>query len=226
MQERKILSNTEENYLKAIYKLSDFLDTGAYVSTGDIASKMETKAASVTDMIKRLASKEMLNYIAYRGVKLTEEGEKVATILIRKHRLWEVFLVEKLNFTWDEVHYVAEQLEHIKSDKLIDRLDDFLGNPHFDPHGDPIPDSDGSFRNRPNLLLSGLEVGSNSIVVGVKNHQSEFLQLLDSKNIKIGTQIEVIEKHSYDQSMVVKIDSISEQPISQKVSNDLFVQLV
>ncbi|HEY4195433.1 MAG TPA: metal-dependent transcriptional regulator, partial [Mucilaginibacter sp.] len=124
---------TEENYLKAIYHLS--LQSGA-VSTNQIAASLNTKAASVTDMLKKLADKELLNYTKYQGVTLTPAGEKIAVSFIRKHRLWEYFLVEKLNFKWDEVHDVAEELEHISSKELVDRLDDFMGNPKYDPHGD------------------------------------------------------------------------------------------
>ena len=132
---------SEENYLKTIYHLTTASD--AEVSTNAIAEKMETKASSVTDMLKKLAEKGLINYKKYQGVSLTQDGKLAAKMSVRKHRLWEVFLVEKLGFSWDEVHDIAEQLEHIKSEKLINKLDDFLDNPTEDPHGDPIPDREG-----------------------------------------------------------------------------------
>ena len=132
---------SEENYLKTIYHLTIISDSE--ISTNAIAEKMETKASSVTDMLKKLAEKDLVDYKKYQGVSLTEKGKLSAKMIVRKHRLWEVFLVEKLDFSWDEVHDIAEQLEHIKSEKLINKLDDFLGNPTEDPHGDPIPDKNG-----------------------------------------------------------------------------------
>ena len=146
---------SEENYLKAIYHLESI--SGKGISTNAIAKKLNTKASSVTDMVKRLAEKEVLVYKKYQGVSLTDYGSKTAVEVIRKHRLWEVFLVEKLNFSWDEVHDVAEQLEHIKSPKLINELDTFLGFPKTDPHGDSIPDKDGNFQKIEKKLLSTLE---------------------------------------------------------------------
>jgi len=153
----------EENYLKAIYKLSN-RDVSA-VSTNRIAHEMSTSAASVTDMVKRLAEKNMVGYEKYKGVKLTENGLEKAKSMIRNHRLWEVFLVEKLNFGWDEIHDLAEELEHIGSVELIARLDNFLGNPKFDPHGDPIPDAKGKMLLRSQVLLSQIKTGSFCSVV-------------------------------------------------------------
>jgi len=138
-------SFTEENYIKAIFKLEE-LNQSKAVSTNDIAIKLSMQPASVTDMIKRLAEKKIVSYKKYHGVLLTVKGKKIALTIIRKHRLWEVFLVKKLNFKWDEVHEIAEQLEHINSNELVEKLDDFLGNPKFDPHGDAIPDKEGNMR--------------------------------------------------------------------------------
>src|SRR6201996_7606541 len=167
---------TEENYLKAIYHLSTQSES---VSTNQIAAALSTKAASVTDMLKKLADKELINYTKYQGVTLTTAGEKIALSIVRKHRLWEYFLVEKLNFKWDEVHDVAEELEHISSKELIDRLDDFMGNPKYDPHGDPIPDSNGKFKSHELKPVAGLIVNEIGIISGVRDHSTAFLQYLE-----------------------------------------------
>src|SRR5688500_18567354 len=158
-------SFTEENYLKAIFKLLEGDDEA--VTTNAIAEKMNTRAASVTDMLKKLSEKKLINYKKYQGVTLTSSGKKIALNIIRKHRLWEVFLVEKLNFKWDEVHDIAEQLEHINSDTLIERIDKFLNYPKFDPHGDPIPDINGKFQSNKSVLVSELKLNSVGIMTGV-----------------------------------------------------------
>ena len=156
-----MFSQSEENYIKAIYHLSAVSEKG--ISTNAIAEKLETKASSVTDMIKKLSEKKVVVYKKYHGVHLTEEGSKIAANVIRKHRLWEVFLVDKLNFSWDEVHDVAEQLEHIKSPKLINQLDALLGFPTHDPHGDPIPDKNGNLKTIDKSLLSTLSKNEKGI---------------------------------------------------------------
>ncbi|HSI90051.1 MAG TPA: metal-dependent transcriptional regulator, partial [Adhaeribacter sp.] len=171
-----MLSFTEENYIKAIYKIS--LEGDGAVSTNAIAEVMQTKAASVSDMLKRLKEKEIINYVKYRGVTLTETGRKTALQLVRKHRLWEVFLVDKLKFNWDEVHEVAEELEHINSELMVRRLDEFLGYPKYDPHGDPIPTEDGHMIMKQQVLLAELEPGQAGSVMGVKDSQPIFLQYL------------------------------------------------
>src|SRR6187551_1601443 len=175
---------SEENYLKSIYHLTILTDSE--VSTNAIAEMMETKASSVTDMLKKLAEKELVIYKKYQGVSLTEKGRLSAKMIVRKHRLWEVFLVEKLGFSWDEVHDIAEQLEHIKSEKLINKLDDFLGNPTEDPHGDPIPDVNGKIIKVEKLLLSELKANQTGICVGVKDSSAEFLKYLDKNKIALG----------------------------------------
>ncbi|MBV1888574.1 MAG: metal-dependent transcriptional regulator, partial [Urechidicola sp.] len=158
------LSYTEENYLKAIFSLS--IKNENAVSTNDIANKLNTKASSVTDMIKKLADKKLVDYKKYQGATLTKKGLKIAVSIVRNHRLWEVFLVEKLDFTWDKVHDLAEQLEHIKSEQLTEKLDTFLGHPTHDPHGDPIPDKDGKIDFGINETLSNLNEGITCVVVG------------------------------------------------------------
>ena len=212
----------EENYLKAIFKISE--QDGKPASTNAISSEMSTSAASVTDMIKRLSDKALIHYERYRGVTLTAQGERIATHLIRKHRLWEVFLVEKLHFSWDEVHEIAEQLEHIKSQRLVERLDEYLSFPKFDPHGDPIPDADGNFAIRKQVLLAEIKPGDDGLVVGVQDHSTAFLQYLDRMELVLGTPVELLEYFEYDESMRVLINNKREQVLSKKVCQNLFIQ--
>lgn len=212
---------SEENYLKAIYHLQTISRKG--ISTNSIAKKLKTKASSVTDMIKKLADKKVLVYKKYQGVTLTDLGNQIATGVIRKHRLWEVFLVDKLNFSWDEVHDVAEQLEHIKSPKLINELDAFLGFPKTDPHGDPIPDKDGEFQKIEKRLLSTIEPSQLGVCIGVKDSSSEFLKYLDKYQISLGQQIKVISKEPFDDSLTILIHD-KEITISQKIANNIYIQ--
>jgi DtxR family Mn-dependent transcriptional regulator len=212
---------SEENYLKAIYHLE--LDSDKGISTNAIAEKLQTKASSVTDMIKKLSDKNVLVYKKYKGVTLTDLGNKIAANVVRKHRLWEVFLVEKLNFSWDEVHEVAEQLEHIKSPKLINQLDAFLGFPTHDPHGDPIPDKEGNVNTIEKSLLATLSKNESGICVGVDDSSSEFLQFLDKKNITLGKQITILEKEEFDDSVSILIDD-RKLSISKKIANNLYIR--
>lgn len=213
---------SEENYLKAIYHLTTVTDTE--VSTNAIAETMETKASSVTDMLKKLAEKDLVNYKKYQGVSLTDKGRLSAKMIVRKHRLWEVFLVDKLNFAWDEVHDIAEQLEHIKSEQLINKLDDFLGNPTEDPHGDPIPNAKGQIVAIEKQLLSELAEKQIGICVGVKDSSAEFLKYLDKQEIALGSKIEIIFKESFDLSTKIKVNG-KELTISNKIANNLFVKV-
>ena len=214
---------SEENYLKTIYHLTTISDSE--VSTNAIAEKMETKASSVTDMLKKLAEKDFINYKKYQGVSLTEKGSLSAKMIVRKHRLWEVFLVEKLDFSWDEVHDIAEQLEHIKSEQLINKLDDFLGNPTEDPHGDPIPNANGQIISVEKQLLSELNEKQLGICVGVKDTSSEFLKYLDKQEIALGSKIEIVSKETFDLSLKIKVDS-RELTISNKIASNLFVKIM
>ncbi|WP_411893868.1 metal-dependent transcriptional regulator [Winogradskyella sp. A2] len=216
-----MITLSEENYLKAIYHL-ERQERGA-VSTNAIADKMETKASSVTDMLKKLADKDYVIYKKYQGVSLTNKGLATAANVVRKHRLWEVFLVEKLNFSWDEVHDVAEQLEHIKSPKLIDELDAFLEFPTHDPHGDPIPDKDGNISKLDKINLSKVELNELCTCVGVIDSSAKFLKYLDKHKIALGTQIKVIEKESFDESMTILIHGL-ELNISKTVANNIYVK--
>ena len=212
---------SEENYLKAIYHLEIDADKG--ISTNSIAKKLETKASSVTDMVKKLSEKKVVVYKKYQGVKLTNYGKKTAANIVRKHRLWEVFLVEKLNFSWDEVHDVAEQLEHIKSPKLINQLDSFLGFPSNDPHGDPIPDKEGNLKIIEKSLLSTFYKNESGVCVGVDDSSSEFLRYLDKKGITLGKQITVLEKEDFDDSLSIEMDN-KKFSISNKIANNLYMK--
>ena len=194
---------TEENYLKAIYKLS--LTKGVAVSTNYIASQVNTKAATVTDMLKKLADKNLIVYQKYQGVTLTDSGKKTALAIVRKHRLWEFFLVEKLRFKWDEVHDIAEQLEHIRSDELINELDRFLGFPKFDPHGDPIPDKNGKMTQSKSSPLSSIKHKNKLVVKGVEDHSKAFLQYLNKTGIFLGDTISLSKTIDYDKSVEVSL---------------------
>lgn len=216
------MSQTEENYLKAIFKISE--KTGKTASTNAIAKALKTSAASVTDMIKRLSEKSLIHYEKYKGVTLTEEGNTIATHLIRKHRLWEVFLVEQLHFSWDEVHEIAEQLEHIKSSELVERLDEYLNFPKFDPHGDPIPDAEGNFTFRKQLPLSELTEGDKAVVVGVQDHSPAFLRYLERLELTLGAELILMERFEYDESVRIQLPGGAEQVLSKKVTQNLFVQ--
>ncbi len=216
-------SFTEENYLKAIYHLSN--NTEAGVSTNAIAELINTKAASVTDMLKKLSDKELINYIKYQGVTLTESGKKAAVSIIRKHRLWEVFLVKKLGFKWDEVHDIAEELEHINSTVLIDRLDDFLGNPEVDPHGDPIPDKNGLFQHKKLISIVRMKIGQKGVISGVGEHSSLFLKHLEKSDLTLGTDITIKEVVEFDGSVLLLIDNNKEITISREVAKNILVVL-
>lgn len=216
-------SFTEENYLKAIYHLSE--GNNSVVSTNQIAEMTNTKAASVTDMIKKLADKKLINYIKYQGVTLTETGLNAAVNIIRKHRLWEVFLVEKLGFKWDEVHDIAEELEHINSESLINRLDDFLGNPSADPHGDPIPDRSGTIHHQKLVKISNMKQGQSGTISGVSEHSSVFLKLLEKLGLTLGAKINITELIEFDGSIMLSIDQTKELTISREVAKNILVML-
>ncbi|QSS97869.1 metal-dependent transcriptional regulator [Psychroflexus sp. ALD_RP9] len=217
-----MFSLSEENYIKAIFHLQKHPKSG--VSTNALAEEMQTKASSVTDMIKKLSDKNLVIYKKYQGVYLSETGRKTALQIIRKHRLWEVFLVEKLDFTWDEVHEVAEELEHIKSEKLILELDKFLNYPKRDPHGDPIPDAKGNFQVSNKTLLSDLSKGEKGTLVGVKDSSSEFLKYLDKNNIALGKSIEVLDKEDFDGSMLIKIEDQTLR-VSTMVTINIYIKV-
>jgi len=216
-----MLTYTEENYIKTIYHLSG--DDNRDVTTNGISDALKTKPASVTDMLRKLSEKSIVHYIKYQGVTLTRKGRKEALQIIRKHRLWEVFLVEKLKFNWDEVHDMAEQLEHIHSPVLINRLDEFLGNPSFDPHGDPIPDQNGEITERKRFILSDMNVSFKGLVVGMVETAPVFLQYLDRLGIYPGTRITIVERISFDSSLEIMLNEDKKIVISQDVAKNLYV---
>jgi len=213
-------STSEENYIKSIYHLQQ--GTGL-VNTNSLAAEMQTKAASVTDMLKKLSAKKILQYEKYKGFKLTENGKKVALAVVRKHRLWEYFLVEKLGFEWDKVHDIAEELEHISSNELIEKLQHFLGNPSFDPHGDPIPDSNGRIPKINQLSISALPLNKPALVSSVTNQSPQMLEMLKHYAIAIGTSLKVTKRFQFDGSLEIKV---SKQPaciISEQIAKNIFV---
>lgn len=217
---KSMLSLTEENYLKAIYHLSD--GGSKSVLTNELAEAMNTKAASVTDMVKKLSAKEVISYEKYYGVNVTPKGKNEALMVIRKHRLWETFLVQKLGFSWDEVHEVAEQLEHINSARLIEKLDEFLGFPKVDPHGDPIPDHKGKLKVQPQIAIDQLPIGYQGKIAAVKDSDSNLLKYLDKIGAKPGTKIKILGKEDYDESMEILIDD-HRIFISKEVSQNILV---
>ncbi|WP_130734757.1 metal-dependent transcriptional regulator [Flavobacterium sp. J27] len=212
---------SEENYLKVIYHLSLVSPKG--VNTNAIAGMLDTKASSVTDMLKKLAEKDVVTYKKYQGVSLTNAGLIQAKKIVRRHRLWEVFLVEKLQFTWDEVHEIAEELEHIKSEKLINSLDAYLDFPAFDPHGDPIPNEKGEIKKQEKKLLSEIPLNTVCKCVGVKDSSVEFLQYLDKQKITLGSEIKILEKEAFDELIKVEVDA-KEMILSNKIAINLYVQ--
>lgn len=215
-------TSSEEDYLKAIYSLSDN-DNGA--STNALANHLDMKASSITDMLKKLSDKGWVNYEKYKGASLNVDGKIIALNIVRKHRLWETFLVNKLNFKWDEVHEIAEQLEHIKSNELVDRLDDFLENPEFDPHGDPIPNKDHEITDsRKQSYLSEVEINKEVIIIGVKDSSAPLLQYLEKENMILGKHISVLEIYDFDKSLRISING-KELNISERVAQNVLVQI-
>ncbi len=214
-------SFTEENYLKAIYKLQE--TNGEVVATSALAQVMGVHAPSVTDMLKRMAGKKLVTYQKSKGFKLTEKGKQVAVGIIRNHRLWEVFLVDKLGFRWDEVHDLAEQLEHIHSEALVNKLDAYLGYPKADPHGDPIPDANGVLPKSKSVLLSTLKDGDHGTFTGVTDHSAAFLNYLDKAGISLGDPIKIKGIEEYDQTFTLQLKGKKEVVVSYKVANSLLV---
>lgn len=214
-------SFTEENYLKIIYHLS--LNSATSIQTNAIAEKIQTKPASVTDMIRKLADKGLIHYKKYQGVTLTDKGRLAAINVVRKHRLWEVFLVEKLNFKWDEIHDIAEELEHINSAELVERLDEFLAFPKNDPHGDPIPDKNGNFDSVTFHKLNKLKPGTRGLIMGVSEHSSAFLKHLERLGLTLGKQIDVIEITEFDGSIELLVET-KKINLSREVAKHILIK--
>jgi DtxR family transcriptional regulator, Mn-dependent transcriptional regulator len=216
-------SYTIENYLKAIYKLSE--KTTDTVTTNDIAAALNTKASSANDMIKKLAAKKYIKHQKYRGVQMTDKGTKIALMVIRKHRLWELFLVKTLGFKWDEVHVIAEQMEHVVSDVLVNRLDHFLGYPKFDPHGDPIPDTNGKIQKLILIPLGDLKKGQSGILTAVVDHSDAFFRHLEKFKLNIGCKLKVIERNDYDNSLNLSINKNQTLHVSNNVASNLLIKI-
>jgi len=216
-------SHSEENYIKNIYHLQQ--STG-FATTNELAAALRSKPASITDMLKKLKAKKLLIYEPYKEFNLSPQGKKIALGIVRRHRLWEYFLVEKLKFGWDEVHEIAEELEHVSNKKLTDQLDQFLNYPRFDPHGDPIPDSNGKMIVQQQMILTELALNAPSLVSSVGSQSSELLELLKHKNITIGTRVEVKKKFSFDRSLELKLNNQVAVNISEQLASVLFVKSV
>ncbi len=216
-------STSEENYIKAIFHLQQQEGT---VTTNELANELRTKPASVTDMMKKLKTKKLLHYQPYQGFRLSQEGIKVALGIIRRHRLWEYFLAEKLKFSWDEVHEVAEDLEHVSNKKLVDKLDEFLGFPRTDPHGDPIPDANGKIETSKKIGLTELPLNTPAIVSSVSDQSSEILELLEHKKITIGVKLEVKRRFDFDNSMEIRSGRSPAFTISEQLANNIYVTIL
>jgi DtxR family Mn-dependent transcriptional regulator len=217
------ISFTEENYLKVIHRLSEA--TSEDISTNAVAELMQTKAASVTDMLRKLADKGWVNYQKYQGVRLSATGEKIALSIVRKHRLWEVFLVDKMGFNWDEVHEIAEQLEHIESDQLVNKLDEYLGFPKTDPHGDPIPNKEGILPELAYSHLSDIKTAKTCKLMGVAQDSAVFLQLLTKLNLSLGAKLDIQEINEFDRSIFVSINDAAPIFISHEVAKNILVKI-
>jgi len=214
-------SFTEENYLKAIFKLQEH--NGETVSNSELAKVLGVHSASVTDMLKKMAQKKLIIYEKSKGFRLTDKGKHIAINIIRKHRLWEVFLVEKLAFRWDEVHEIAEQLEHINSESLISRMDAYLGHPKVDPHGDPIPNANGVFAKSKSILLSEMKKGQQGKFIGVADHSATFLSYLDKVGLALGDTIKLLTVEDFDHSITLQLKGNKKLTVSNRVANSIIM---
>jgi DtxR family Mn-dependent transcriptional regulator len=216
-----VYTASEENYIKAIYHLHK---VGKSVSTNALADRMHTKPASVTDMLKKLKAKGLLDYEPYYGVKLSDEGLVVALAIIRRHRLWEYFLVNTIGFGWDEVHEIAEELEHVQHPELIEKLDDFLGKPVFDPHGDPIPNKDGQLPATNYRALTETKAGETVIFSSVGLQTHELMKMLKQKSVSLGDTIEILAKYDFDQSLDVLVNGMRQVSISYRLGQYILIK--
>lgn len=218
------LSAVEENYLKYIYQLGE--TQNGIVKTNDLAYKLEHSAASVTDMLKRLSDKKLVSYKKYYGVSLTKIGQQIAIQVMRKHRLWETFLAKNLKFTWDKIHEIAEQLEHIQSDELVDKMDEYLGYPKFDPHGDPIPDKQGNILVPNVICLTDAKLKKLYILQNVNDDSASFLKYLNKIQLQLNDKIKIIEKEEFDETMQIIVNDKRQITISNDAAQNMFVKSV
>lgn len=216
-------SQTEENYLKSIFNLANSDDE---VNISELAQKMQVSMPTVNSMVKTLQKNGWVSYQKYKPIALTDDGKKAAALVIRKHRLTEMFLVNKMGFGWEEVHEIAEQVEHIHAPKFFERMDELLGYPTIDPHGSPIPDKLGRVKETNYVSLAACKSGQNVILVALTNSSTEFLEFLNSRNLSLGTQITIYSQEAYDQSMVVSYLSYSKETLSEKVCEQLLVKII
>lgn len=214
------LSESEENYIKSIYNLQEKTEK---VNTNSLAKYLNTSAASITDMLKKLKLKKLLEYKKYYGFRLNESGKKEALKIIRRHRLWEFFLVAKLGMEWEKVHDIAEELEHVSSTELIEKLDHYLGKPKIDPHGDPIPDDKGNMPVLKQIALNDLQLKHYAVVSSVSNQSPEMIEMLNHYNIGIGSQIKVLKSFGFDGSLEIKLARKPERIISGIAAKNIFV---
>jgi len=217
-----MLSFTEENYLKALLQLTLETGTRDEAGTNELAANLTVKPATANDMLKKLKDKKLVSYKKYGKSSLTTEGKKLAIEIVRKHRLWETFLYQKLDFTWDEVHEVAEQLEHIKSAKLIDKLDKFLDYPAFDPHGDVIPTAKGEMKMPVKKTLNDEETGHSCTMVGVKDNSATFLQYVDRIGLIMNNKIKIISKQLYDDLIEIEVNG-KRSSVSPKFAENIVI---
>lgn len=216
------LSQTEENYLKALFHLTNETAGKPKAGTNELAAFLEVKPASVNDMLKRLREKKLVENERYGKITLTALGRREAVKVVRKHRLWETFLYQKLDFSWDEVHEVAEQLEHINSPKLIEQLEKFLKFPEFDPHGDVIPNAKGEIKVHKRKTLSEVEVGKSCKLVAVKDSSASFLQYVVKVGLGLSSKIKVVSRQAFDGSMEIEVDK-NKTVVSQKFAKNVYV---
>lgn len=215
-----MISLTEENYLKAIFHL---VDENHSVTINELSKFLNVKMPSVNNMMKKFADKKWVIYESYKPLKITASGKKQAALVVRKHRLTEMFLVEKMNFGWENVHEIAEQVEHIQSEMFFDKMDEILNHPKFDPHGEPIPDKDGHIISQHLKKLSQCKVGDKVLFTAVTISDDDFLSFLNSKNLELGKKIEILEIEKYDESMTIKVNGV-EKTVSKIVSEKILVK--
>lgn len=220
-----VLSAVEENYLKYIFQLSE-TNEGSIVKTNDLAYKLEHSAASVTDMLRKLSDKKLVSYKRYYGVSLTKSGLQIAVQVLRKHRLWETFLVKNLKFTWDKIHDIAEQLEHVQSDELIDRMDEYLGNPKFDPHGDPIPDKLGNIFVPNVICLADAKLKKQYLLANVNDESAAFLKYLNKIQVQLNDKIRIIDKEEFDETVLLMVNDRKQLTISKDAAQNMWVKAI
>ncbi|MEP7164167.1 MAG: metal-dependent transcriptional regulator [Ferruginibacter sp.] len=217
-----MLSYTEENYLKGLLQLTQERGNKTDAGTNELAAHLKVKPATANDMLKKLKEKKLIEYEKYGKSSLTKEGRKKAIEVVRKHRLWETFLFEKLAFSWDEVHEVAEQLEHIQSPKLVDKLDEFLNFPAFDPHGDAIPNKKGEMKQLSKRTLDEEEAGQLCTMIGVKDNSAAFLKYVDQVGLGIKKKIKIIAKQPYDELIEIEVEG-RRSSVSPKFASNIVI---